>query len=310
MSYRVTEGIKFSQGLADLQRIQSELFKIQTQITTGTKVNNPSDDPVAFRKINNLSAQINQKNQYSDNIQDGMGWLNNNSVILQEVENILTELIDLSTETAQGIITSAERVNVAAQVDNLLRELVDTANSKYLGKYIFGGDNYLTEAFSINLSGGVISSVSQNSAGIDGTFTRMIDEGIEVVINLSGSAVFQPNGSGGSGDIFQTVIRLREALSANDGNTISEIKSALKEIEQAFDQVLDQDFVNASRTLKFDMKDSQLEFLKLNDLDTRSALQDTDLAEAYLELTKYQTSLQASLQTISQFSRLSLFNYL
>src|SRR3954452_25273771 len=78
--------------VAQTQRDQLSLFKLQNQISTGKRLQLPSDDaPAALRAIN-LQRLLDRKGQIQTNIQASNGYLGAAESSLSSVSDVLNEL--------------------------------------------------------------------------------------------------------------------------------------------------------------------------------------------------------------------------
>ena len=310
---RITNFMMVNRNLRYINNNMNSMQKTQQQISSGKMIHAPSDDPIGT--INSLSTrnEIRKVEQYQDNISNAMGFLEHTSSVLTQVEDILLEIKTIAENGSSEVTTSAERTAFAFQVDQLLEELIQSANSKFGGKFIFGGTETLsgTQAnsapFNAQLSGSKISQVIQNPDGINGQIQTLVGDGKSIVINLAGDAIFQPGGTGGNNDLFQTVIDLRENLLANDGNSIRE---RITEINNEFDGIVGQNTLAGAKVNRMQLISDQLDDLYVIEKEFLSQVEDTDVAEAVMRLNTQEVALQATLQTSSRILQNSLLDYI
>ena len=65
---RITNDIAYNNLLRDIERISERMQNTQTQISSGKKLNKPSDDPVAASDVIRIQAEQGEIKQYQDNI--------------------------------------------------------------------------------------------------------------------------------------------------------------------------------------------------------------------------------------------------
>ncbi len=85
--------------LGTLQSGQVNLLKVQQQLSTGDKLNLPSDDPAAAMGIESLKRQISQNANYSSNLDFLTGFMS-------QADSTLGSVTDLINQ-AQSIASSA-----------------------------------------------------------------------------------------------------------------------------------------------------------------------------------------------------------
>jgi flagellar hook-associated protein 3 FlgL len=118
----------------------------------------------------------------------------------------------------------------------------------------------------------------------------------------------------GTFDAFTVMITLRDLLQNADGldsETVQERTSAmLAEIDNAHDAVLDGLRELGFRSASMDMLSNRVANLEMSRQESLSALQDTDFAQAVLDLQQQDLAYQAALQIGSRVLQTTLQNYL
>ena len=71
---RITEGIIAGRNLADLQRASAAVAKASLQVSTGNRMQRPSDDPQGVQKALNLRGDLAATAQYLDTANASQGW--------------------------------------------------------------------------------------------------------------------------------------------------------------------------------------------------------------------------------------------
>jgi len=310
---RITNFMMVNRNLRYINNNMSSMQKTQQQISSGKMIHAPSDDPIGT--INSMSTknEIRKVEQYQNNISHAIGFLEHTSSVLTQVEDLLLEIKTIAENASSEVTTSAERTAFAFQIDQLLEEVIQSSNSKFGGKFIFGGTETLsgTQAnsapFNAQMSGSKIAHVIQNPDGINGQIQTLVGDGKSIVSNLGGDDIFQPNGTGSTNDLFQTVIDLRENLLANDGNSIRE---RITEINNEFDGIVGQNTLAGAKVNRMQLISDQLDDLYVIEKEFLSQIEDTDIAEAIMKLNTQEVALQATLQTSSRILQNSLLDYI
>ncbi|MFC1809772.1 flagellin [Candidatus Omnitrophota bacterium] len=311
---RISTNYSLIRSLSDIKTAQNNYLALQEKMTTGAEINKPQDDPVGIQQVLNYTTRIDANEQYQRNIDYSMGYQKVASTTLQSIEDLLTDLKLLSQNYQTTVATSAERSSVGATVESMLEELVQMANTKYVGKFIFGGTSTISgtcpdsKPFNITEdSNGYITAVTRNSKGIDDLIYREVREGHLKAINISGSAPFMPNGEGGSGDIFQTVMGLRDHLLTNDSSLI---ENDIRLLQEGIDQVMQQEIGLGVKEGSLQIIRDQLTNENINNKDMRSQINDVDYAALMIEFNTAEVLLQTTLQSAAQLMQFSLVNFL
>ncbi|MBD7909603.1 flagellar hook-associated protein FlgL [Sporosarcina gallistercoris] len=137
---RVTQSMLSNNMLRNLTSSYSKMGKLNDQLTTGKKVNRPSDDPVVAMRGLNYRMQVDKVAQYQRNIGEVNNWLDSTDDALDKVGQALHRTKELVTNAANtGAMTDSDREKIKSELDQLRQQIQDTANTKVGDKYIFSG---------------------------------------------------------------------------------------------------------------------------------------------------------------------------
>src|SRR3954452_19474879 len=137
--------------VAQTQRDQLSLFKLQNQISTGKRLQLPSDDaPAALRAIN-LQRLLDRKGQIQTNIQSSNAYLTAaESNLSRSVTDVLNELRGSVVGVSGTLSNDDARQSVVQQIDEALKSIVAAGNSKLQGRYLFSGSRSGDQPFNFD----------------------------------------------------------------------------------------------------------------------------------------------------------------
>src|SRR5271157_5348497 len=119
---RVTQGYMVNDFNTNLHARENELQKSQNQISTGYRVNLPSEDPVAAINYMDYDSRLKEIGTYQSIVNNAKSKLNLIDSSLDSVTSLVQRLRELAVQGANGTYTKEERQNMAVEVDQLLRE--------------------------------------------------------------------------------------------------------------------------------------------------------------------------------------------
>jgi len=122
-----------------VQQSQQNLSTALQQLSTGLRVNQPSDNPVASASMVISLAQSANVDQYTTNVTTVSGQLQTSDNAIAAVITSLNSAITLATAAPSSTITAANRQAIAAQVAGVLQNVISQANSSYQGSFLFAG---------------------------------------------------------------------------------------------------------------------------------------------------------------------------
>lgn len=120
---------------------QGKLANLQEQLSSGRRLNRPSDDPIDMKNNISYKSEIAQDTQFKRNIEDGSAWMGMTEVAMTDMNELMQTIREKGLQAASDTMTANEREYVAQEVNQLLKQLVSLTNSSYKGNYLFGGTN-------------------------------------------------------------------------------------------------------------------------------------------------------------------------
>src|ERR1044071_3916687 len=136
---RVTNNMVSDRIIADLQARYAEMSDTQLQISTGRRVNQPSDDPTAAAQERLRLSELSQIKGSQSSVASAQTALNASESSLEGIRSLLSRANELALRGANGSLSQDDRVTIANEIDQLIKSAKDTMNTKVGDSYIFGG---------------------------------------------------------------------------------------------------------------------------------------------------------------------------
>lgn len=184
MVMRVTSQTQQRNALNNIFRITENMFNAQKEITSGKKIQKPSDDPSGMRDTLALRTNIKQIKQFDRNINNNQLFLSSGESALDSIGVSLSRAKELSMVELGGLSTSETRGYAKTELDNIISKVLQDANAKVKNMHIFSGTNVNTTPFELSASGAVYI-YKGNSENL----MVQIEEDINVKVNIPGSEV-------------------------------------------------------------------------------------------------------------------------
>ena len=182
-----------------LNRQKEDLHNVKKNLSTGTKIHLPSDDPVGAASQMLLRSRREELNQYNRNINEAHDRLNLMDGELARIGDIFQRIRYLTVQAANGTNRSFElREAIAREVNQHLKALVDIANVKdATGRSLFGGSVIERDPFRavdsrLNTQGALDGDlmVGVEYQGDIVALTREIERNEVMEIGIPGNRVF------------------------------------------------------------------------------------------------------------------------
>jgi flagellar hook-associated protein 3 FlgL len=292
MISRVTNQTVMRAAQQNLQHSMSELAKLQERSTSLKNISRPSDDPIGTVDSMQVRAEQLQNKQHARNITDGTGWLTTVDSALTKATALIHKVRDLTLQGANdGSMSPEAKEAIAVELEGLRAELLNTANTQYLGRTVFAGTSDEGVAFRADLS------FTGTGPGVE----RRIDANTKVRVDVDGSAVF---GSGGT------------SLFAGIDNIVSDLRAGINvgvrigDIDTHLNSLLGQHGAVGARHAQI-LRAEETNMERSGSLEAqRSGIEDVDLGEVVLELKLQEVTYQSALAVTARVLQPTLMDFL
>lgn len=220
---RITTAYLFQKTAVDIAKKQFDVSEIQNQISTGKRLNKPSDGPAEAARVIDLNQAIGRIDQFQRNSIFANQRLGLEDATLSSVNNSLQRVRELALQANSGSQTGETRGIIRAEVEQRLQELLDYANARDgNGNYLFAGSKNRTQPFTQTASG-VVYNGDQNQLSLNISSNRTIvasESGYDIFVNIkNGNGDFATSSNAantGDGVITAGSVIDNAAFQAND----------------------------------------------------------------------------------------------
>jgi flagellar hook-associated protein 3 FlgL len=283
-----------------IESASTRLMEFQRQVSTGKRIERPSDDPSATLGSigeHNETAAIDQYARTTDTIGSR----------LAVVDTVLSDLI-LQIERAQVASASArgssktqsQRDAAATELEGIRDMVLGNMTTAFNGAYLFSGSNSTVPPYSRVTPNGPVSAY----AGSTSELLVDVDQQRAVKMTFDGQTLTQGSDAN---DIFVEFDALIAAVRAGDDTGIGAGMAAL---QRMFDRVTTAQGRVGADLRTIDEHKLRLDGLKRASAKRISALEDTNMAEAISGMAQADAAYRAALGAASTVTRQSLMDYL
>jgi flagellar hook-associated protein 3 FlgL len=298
---RITTQMMYSQFNANLQTTADSLYAANEQISTGKKLNRPSDDPAAVSSITYEKAQLSTFAGYQEAISSAKLLLNASNSALDNLHSLIASAKQIGTNA-----TSSSPLDIAtfvSMIDNVINSTIGVANTKVGDKYIFSG--YGTNQPAVNTTTGILTATATNNL-----ISTQINTGVSVNVNVTAAGLISSATPLDNTTILGAMNSLKTAIQANDQTGIQTSLAAL--------ETLSASVVSSQSDIGVRLNRINLEkqYLTSRDADVTNSvsdklmLSDVETAKLITDVQQKQTSLQSLRSISSDFLKTSLFDFL
>ena len=315
---RLSTNMIYSQNMSGVLNNQNLMQASALQLSTGQKVNKPSDDPLAASQAVMVKQSESQNTQYGLARTFATQSLSLEDSTLSSVVLTIQSAQTVIVRAGNGTLSDSDRASLGTELQGLKNQLVTLANTTDgNGRYIFGGYKTDTPPYSVDATTGAVTyngGSSPITQQVDATRSLTIDHtGTQIFNSLTSDPVAEPDGSASETDIFKTLDNAITALntpSASFTNTTdytAAIDKANRGLSNSLNNVLTVHSEVGTSMNEVDTLDNLGSDRDVTNASTLSTLVDTDWTKAISDYSLQQVALQASYKTFSSMSQMSLF---
>jgi flagellar hook-associated protein 3 FlgL len=133
-----------------LRRQEDAIQNMTSQIASGNKLTLPRNDPLAATHAVRYESYLARLERFESNTLYAKDHFNQIDIYLQRAVDVMQRIRELAVTGANGIYRQEDTRNMAAEVNELLKELVSISNAVGPdGKQLFAGEKAFTEPFRI-----------------------------------------------------------------------------------------------------------------------------------------------------------------
>jgi flagellar hook-associated protein 3 FlgL len=288
--------------LNSISRIGQRLSQAQREISSGKRLQTPSDNPDQVSNLLVLRADLARVEQIQSNLSRLEAESNTAEQSLSNAVRVLERARTLAAQGVTGTQTATTRSAIAEEVKALIQQLSNASNTYVNGRYIFAGDSDSTQPFVFSAGPPPDVSVYLGSAS---TRQALHPSGTAFEFGKPGDEIFQ--NADDTKNAFATLINLYNALNANDEDVIAEQLSNLTSVNDHVNLMLS--FYGAIQNQVSEAKTNASQRI-LQVKSQLTATEDADQAAAILELNRASLDQQAAFESRARLPRRSLFDYL
>jgi flagellin len=247
------------------------IMKSMEKLSSGERINRAGDDASGLAVSEKMRSQIRGLNQASRNIQNGVSFIQTTEGYLQETTDILQRIRELAVQSANGIYSDEDRMQIQVEVSQLVAEVDRIASQAQ-----FNGMNMLTGRFALEGDGVMQFQIGAN-----------VDQNTRVYIGTMTAQSLGLKGVQGSDEQI--------SISSPDQANL-----VLATVDSALTTVNKQRADLGAYQNRFEIAAKGINVAAENTQASESRIRDTDMASQMVEFTKDQILTQAGTAMLAQ----------
>ncbi|PKL23036.1 MAG: flagellin [Spirochaetae bacterium HGW-Spirochaetae-3] len=235
--------------------------KNMEKLSSGMRINRAGDDASGLAVSEKMRSQIRGLNQASKNAANGISFIQSTEGYLQETQDIIQRLRELSVQASNGIYTAEDRMQIQVEVSQLVDEIDRIAShAQFNGMNVLtgrfareGGENIVTGSMWFHIG----ANMDQRERVYIGTMTSKA-LGVKNVGDDSILSLATPDGSNRSIGILDAALKTVNKQRADLGAYQNRLEHAVRGIDIGAENLQ----AAESRIRDADMASEMVEFTK------------------------------------------------
>jgi flagellin len=251
----------------------TEIMGNVEKLSSGLRINKASDDASGLAVSEKLRSQVRGLNQAERNIQNAVSFIQTSEGYLQETQDILHRMRELAVQSANGIYTAEDRMQIQVEVSQLVDEINRIASHAQ-----FNGMNIMTGAFA---NDSTVGEIMQFQVGAN------MDQNERIFIRtMTAQALGIQDVQGGAGTI---------SISSPDmaNQAIGYVDAALRVVSRQRADL-------GAYQNRFEMASKGIGIASENLQAAESAIRDADMASEMVQFVKNQILTQSNTAMLAQ----------
>jgi len=310
---RITNRLMSNRSVENLHLNLQRLNDLQNKLSSGKNINVPSDDPVGLSRLLGIDETRKQDERYISNINNARSELNTTDALLSSTTDVIQRARELTVQASNQTNGPSELAAIREEVQQLLNQVVQVANTRFGNKYIFGGTR--TNDAPYTTAG---ADVIYNGTQSTGAYQRNIEigSGVVITVNFPGDDIFgqYDTGSGNEYGLINTLSTLindlNTAIAAPTAANYDAIRGNIDLLDNDLDNVLSVQTTVGALVNRLDMTENRLQERTISLSKEYGSIQDVDLAKVISDLNFQESVFQTSLSATARVLQSSLLDYL
>lgn len=293
---RVTQSMLSANSLRNISNSYNKMNQLSNQVATGKKITKPSDDPVVAMKGMYYRSSLSEVEQYKRNLSELYLWMDNSEASMNQASSGLDRVRELLVQGKTDTNGVDERGAIAEEINQIKEDLVNVANTKVNGKYLFHG----TDISNPPVTGGNPPQVAANIAdGSIDSYTVEVSSGVSMKANVNPATFNQ--------EMFDVVQEIQDKMENNDTTGLDEL---LTRLDSVMNSLSSEKSELGARYNRLEMVESRIDAQEVLANKVLSDNEDVDMEVAITNLSVQESVHNASLSVGARIIQTSLIDFL
>ena len=286
---RITQRSLSDTALRGLQGSLGRVQRLQEQLSSGRRIERPSDDPAGTAAAMTFRSQRSASEQYLRNIEQASGRLASADTALTTLSDRFRAVRDLMVSSVSGAKSADSLSALATELSAVRSEVVDLYNTRYLNRPVFGG-------------------TVRGSVAVDPTTGAYLgdEQLVESRVSRDATVRIDVRGTEAGADVAPDLLdRIAQNVAAGGATPtdFADIDDLMSKVLRTLGDV-------GARGARIESTKAAVDAVRLDLTSRISESEEVDLPETIMNLQAQQVAYQAALGAAARSQQVSLVDYL
>lgn len=292
----------YERSMMDLSALRARSEELQSSLSSGQRLAQSSDDPVAASRMRQLQRTDALTTVDTANAQLATTDLQLADGALSSFADYVTRVKELAVQAATGTLTPAQRAGIGGEIAAIRLNVIQLANSRdSAGNALFGGQA-AGDAYTVTAAGAARYDGSTAAGDLP------LGDGQTVTRSLTGPEFLNFSVNGTGTDLMAAMKALADGLQAGGTGAQQAARDGLDAMDQGLDAITTAQTVVGTRLSWIDVTATRRTNLSEMRSTEEADVGGTDIATTVAQLQQTMTVLQASQASFTKLASLSLFD--
>jgi len=177
---RITNSLFYTNTTNDYQRNMQELYKVNQQIASGTKIQNSFEDSGVYVDTMRLNYEVATLEQIKEGTSKAQTFANNTDNVLNQFNDSLNQFKTKMIQASSQVHSATSLDAIANELDSLREHMITLGNTSINGQFLFSGSALSVKPISAD------GSYKGNGENIE----TLIGSGVKLPFNIDGESLF------------------------------------------------------------------------------------------------------------------------
>jgi flagellar hook-associated protein 3 FlgL len=305
---RITQNMMSNIFVRNIQKQAEAMLQRQEQLASQKRINRPSDDPGGMARVLDGRSTLAAIDQYVENIKQGKTRLEITETTLDQVDDLVQQARELAEANSGADVTADQRLIAAENVKEIYDQVMQLANSRFGGRYMFAG--YRTDTAPFTRDADPTDPADDYTAtynGNAGSFQIPIADNVKVSVDADGRNYF---GDGASGVFFELQKLIKGLENADPATGTADIRATVDPLAAAHVQIMNKRSEGAPKLYRLEASEQYWNHFKPKVQEAMGRDEDADITRVAVELNNLRTAYETSMAAAAKIIQRGLVDFL